>query len=262
MEYKALYDFCTADEDELPFKKNAILKVIRREDKHWLLAHLGARQGLIPENYVTVERSHGWYVGKITRKLAEDHLMAMPRDGAFMIRDSESNPDPGNFSLSVKFQNAIQHFKILTDQSGKYFLWVVKFNSLNDLVEYHRTNSVSRTQEIKLTDPCVPLDNNGLGDMPGAAHQHKDNGMKPVQQNMRGAQPHRDDSICKCKALYDFTSEVDNELSFKKGDIIHLISQPHAEWWEGEIRTPAGIRCGIFPKNYITIHEGKLPGGY
>ena len=36
--------------------------------------------------------------------------------------------------------------------SGKFFLWVVKFNSLNELVEYHHSASVSRSQDIKLKE--------------------------------------------------------------------------------------------------------------
>uniref|UniRef100_A0A8C9EMQ3 Growth factor receptor bound protein 2 n=1 Tax=Pavo cristatus TaxID=9049 RepID=A0A8C9EMQ3_PAVCR len=71
-------------------------------------------------------------------------------DGAFLIRESESAP--GDFSLSVKFGNDVQHFKVLRDGAGKYFLWVVKFNSLNELVDYHRSTSVSRNQQIFLRD--------------------------------------------------------------------------------------------------------------
>lgn len=41
---------------------------------------------------------------------------------------------------------------MLRDAQGKFFLWVVKFNSLNELVEYHRTASVSRSQDVKLRD--------------------------------------------------------------------------------------------------------------
>ena len=46
----------------------------------------------------------------------------------------------------------MQHFKVLRDAQGKFFLWVVKFNSLNELVDYHRTASVSRSQDVKLRD--------------------------------------------------------------------------------------------------------------
>lgn len=51
-----------------------------------------------------------------------------------------------------RFGGSVQHFKVLRDGAGKYFLWVVKFNSLNQLVDYHRTSSVSRTQTIYLRD--------------------------------------------------------------------------------------------------------------
>lgn len=48
--------------------------------------------------------------------------------------------------------DGVQHFKVLRDAQGKFFLWVVKFNSLNELVEYHRAASVSRSQDVKLRD--------------------------------------------------------------------------------------------------------------
>lgn len=53
---------------------------------------------------------------------------------------------------SHRFGNDVQHFKVLRDGAGKYFLWVVKFNSLNELVDYHRSTSVSRNQQIFLRD--------------------------------------------------------------------------------------------------------------
>jgi len=60
----------------------------------------------------------------------------------------------GNYYLllNYRFGGGVQHFKVLRDGAGKYFLWVVKFNSLNQLVDYHRTSSVSRTQTIYLRD--------------------------------------------------------------------------------------------------------------
>ena len=71
-------------------------------------------------------------------------------EGAFVVRVSESSP--GDFSLSVKCGDGVQHFKVLRDAQGKFFLWVVKFNSLNELVEYHHSASVSRSQDIKLKE--------------------------------------------------------------------------------------------------------------
>ena len=41
---------------------------------------------------------------------------------------------------------------MLRDAQGKFSLWVVKFKSLNELVEYHHMASVSRSQDIKLKE--------------------------------------------------------------------------------------------------------------
>lgn len=62
-------------------------------------------------------------------------------------------------SLIFRFGGSVQHFKVLRDGAGKYFLWVVKFNSLNQLVDYHRTSSVSRTQTIYLKDMVAEVSN-------------------------------------------------------------------------------------------------------
>lgn len=66
-----------------------------------------------------------------------------------MIRD----PQTRSQNLShCRCPDGVQHFKVLRDASSKFFLWVVKFNSLNELVDYHRTASVSRLQDVKLRD--------------------------------------------------------------------------------------------------------------
>lgn len=52
----------------------------------------------------------------------------------------------------TRYGDSVQHFKVLRDGAGKYFLWLVKFNSLNEMIEYHRKSSVSRGQKIFLRD--------------------------------------------------------------------------------------------------------------
>merc|ERR1719150_2102433 len=91
-----------------------------------------------------------WYYGKIRRAEAEQLLLQEEHDGAFLIRDSESTA--GDFSLSVKFNNQVQHFKVLRDGAGKYFTFDKKFTSLNQLVDYYRDASISRSQTIHLKD--------------------------------------------------------------------------------------------------------------
>jgi len=167
MEAVALHDFYATADDELSFKKGSILKVLNTEEK-WFKAEQDGKEGLIPYNYIEM-KPHEWYYGHITRAKAEDILSRQPHDGAFLVRESESTP--GDFSISVKFDGGVQHFKVLRTVAGKYFLWFVRFDSLNQLVDYHHTSSVSRTQIIYLRDmvPEVvaaldfePLEEDGL----------------------------------------------------------------------------------------------------
>ncbi|KAK6171084.1 hypothetical protein SNE40_019344 [Patella caerulea] len=152
--------------------------------------------------------THGWFYGKISKAKAEEILMIPDQiDGGFLVRDSESTP--GDLSIAVKFGDGVQHFKVLRDGSGKYFLWLVKFNSIKDLVEYHRTSSISRTQTIVLKDM--------------------------IQQYV--------------EAKFDFESQSQDELAFKKGDIIRVIEKVDENWWKGEL----SAQVGIFPITYVEV---------
>ncbi|RWS02758.1 dynamin-binding protein-like protein [Dinothrombium tinctorium] len=51
------------------------------------------------------------------------------------------------------------------------------------------------------------------------------------------------------QAMYSFKAEFPNELSFKEGDIIHLIRYIDSEWMEGELNG----KVGVFPKSFITV---------
>lgn len=201
MEAKAIHDFHATADDELSFKRGSILKILNIEDdRHWYKAEQDGRDGLVPKNYIEM-KPHDWYHGRITRNKAEELLLKQPIDGAFLIRESESTP--GDFSLSVKFGGGVQHFKVLRDGAGKYFLWVVKFNSLNQLVDYHRTSSVSRTQTIYLRDM--------------------------VSEEVR------------VKAAFDFDPQEDGELKLKKGDIIVVLDRSDPNWWRGTCNGKEGM---------------------
>ncbi|XP_055330032.1 growth factor receptor-bound protein 2-like isoform X2 [Paramacrobiotus metropolitanus] len=150
MEAIAKHDFNATADDELSFRRGQLLKVLNMDDdQNWYRAELEGREGLIPSNYIEM-KPHEWYMGRLSRADAARLLKKQAHDGAFLIRASESSP--GDFSLSVKCGEDAQHFKVLRDTQGKFFLWVVKFNSLNELVAYHRNSSVSRSIDLKLRD--------------------------------------------------------------------------------------------------------------
>lgn len=202
MEAIGRHDFTATAEDELSFKRGSILKILSKEDdKNWYRAELDGKEGYVPHNYITM-KSHPWYVGNVTRSRAEQMLMqANYPDGTFLVRRSESAP--GEFSITVKYGDGVQHFKVLRDGAGKYFLWTEKFTSLNELIDHHREASVSRTCCIKFRD--MPAQNTYV------------------------------------EAKFDFEPQDSDELGFQRKQKIKVLEQSNDNWWKGELNGRVGV---------------------
>jgi len=104
----------------------------------------------------------------------------------------------------------VQHFKIFKDGQKRYYLWSEKFRSLNQLVEHHRSNSVSKTQHIVLNEVDFT-----------------------------------DEMV---QAVYSFTAQDHDELSFNAGDWITVLDKSNKNWWKGQVHNAVGI----FPSNYVS----------
>ncbi|KAM4823504.1 GRB2-related adapter protein isoform X1 [Marmota monax] len=212
MESVALYSFQATESDELAFNKGDTLKILNMEDdQNWYKAELRGAEGFIPKNYIRV-KPHPWYSGRISRQLAEEILMKRNHLGAFLIRESESSP--GEFSISVNYGDQVQHFKVLREASGKYFLWEEKFNSLNELVDFYRTTTIAKRRQIFLRDE------------------------EPLLKSPRA---------CFAQAQFDFSAQDPSQLSFRRGDIIEILERPDPHWWRGQ----SCGRVGFFPRSYV-----------
>ncbi|XP_052050397.1 GRB2-related adapter protein isoform X1 [Apodemus sylvaticus] len=234
MESVALYSFQATESDELAFNKGDTLKASpgtgsyhshhlqdsfcclhpilnMEDDQNWYKAELRGAEGFVPKNYIRV-KPHPWYSGRISRQLAEETLMKRNHLGAFLIRESESSP--GEFSVSVNYGDQVQHFKVLREASGKYFLWEEKFNSLNELVDFYRTTTIAKRRQIFLCDE-QPL-------------------IKPPR-------------ACFAQAQFDFSAQDASQLSLRRGDIVEVVEREDPHWWRGR----AGGRLGFFPRSYV-----------
>lgn len=199
------------DSDELPFQAGDKLLILNYGDPaNWYRAMKDRQIGMVPENYLKIKRP-SWYLGRFGR-LAAEQVLRGSHEGAFLVRLSESSPM--DFSLSVNCPTSVQHYRILTDEEHRYFLWNTRFDSLNELVDHYRTDTVSRTNQIFLVDLFGP-----------------------------------DDFIV--KARYDFNPSNDvedgSELGFKVGDFIHVTDCGDPGWWGGRL----GTQEGYFPSTYV-----------
>ncbi|KAG8436342.1 hypothetical protein GDO86_007442 [Hymenochirus boettgeri] len=142
-----MYEFNASGEDELSFKKGDVVKILGY-DENWYKAELHGCEGYVPKNYIQVHFPR-WYCENISRGEAESILIGRYL-GAFIIRASQTSK--GEFSISVRHEEDVQHFKVMRDNRGNYFLWTEKFKSINKLVEYYKSASISRQKEIFLQD--------------------------------------------------------------------------------------------------------------
>ncbi|XP_053133149.1 GRB2-related adapter protein isoform X2 [Hemicordylus capensis] len=212
MEAVALYNFQADDKDELTFKKGDTLKVLNMEDdQNWYKAELFGYEGLVPKNYIKM-KPHPWYSGKISRQEAEQVLLKRQFRGAFLIRESESSP--GEFSISVNYGDHVLHFKVLREKNSKYYLWDDKFTSINQLVDFYRTNSIAKKEQLFLRD------------------------------HMKKQEPRTPKFV---QAQFNFSAQNASQLSFQRGDIIEIQDCSDPDWWRGKI----GVKSGLFPRNYV-----------
>lgn len=53
---------------------------------------------------------------------------------------------------SARHESDVQHFKVMREAGGQYYLWSERFSSLNKLVDFYKSASISKTREIYLND--------------------------------------------------------------------------------------------------------------
>ncbi|XP_028178114.1 sorbin and SH3 domain-containing protein 2 isoform X3 [Ostrinia furnacalis] len=83
--------------------------------------------------------------------------------------------------------------------------------------------------------------------------RHQDN-FTPSQKNILPLNRYDEAERVVARALYAFNGQTARELSFRKGDLIHVRRQIDANWYEGEIHG----RIGLFPYNYVEIMKGEV----
>merc|ERR1712044_83965 len=115
MEGVAKFTYNATAQDELSFIQGDTLRIISfKEDRNWFKAELNNQTGLVSKNYVRM-KPNLWYMGCMTRVDAERFLIRNNdtdlTDGSFIVRDSESTPN--SFSMSVRFGQQVEHYRIL-----------------------------------------------------------------------------------------------------------------------------------------------------
>nr|XP_018666895.1 1-phosphatidylinositol 4,5-bisphosphate phosphodiesterase gamma-1 isoform X2 [Ciona intestinalis] len=192
-----------------------------------------------------------WYHDSMTRTDAENVLMRIPRDGAFLVRKCRSDdPSVTSFAISFRADGKIKHCRI-KQESRLFVIGNATFETLCDVISFYEKNPLYR--KMKLKHPatkeqvqCLLQEPNFYSEDHGAVG----GSVAYVPPNFMSVT---------VKALYDYRAARDDELTFCKHAIISNVIKQDGGWWRGDYGGKAGM---WFPSNYVEEMESasKEPG--
>nr|CAD7432538.1 unnamed protein product [Timema monikensis] len=158
---------------------------------------------------------HLWYFGPMSRQDATDLLMGEKEGGVFLVRDSTTIH--GDFVLCVREDSKVSHYIINKIQQGeqtRYRIGDQMFPDLPACLQFYKLHYLDTT----------PL-------------------IRPAPRRIE-----------KVIAKYDFEGSDQDDLPFKKGEILTVVSKDEDQWWTA--RNTLG-QTGSIPVPYI--QKRKLP---
>uniref|UniRef100_I3JX91 1-phosphatidylinositol 4,5-bisphosphate phosphodiesterase gamma n=1 Tax=Oreochromis niloticus TaxID=8128 RepID=I3JX91_ORENI len=180
----------------------------------------------------------GWFYSNLSRGQAEDYLMRIPRDGAFLIRQREGEPD--SFAITFRGDGKVKHCRIQKEGNMYLLGTTTEFESLVELVNYFKKKPLYR--KIKLRYPVTPELVDRFSTEKNCASLYdvktyvEPNEIEPsLPKNT-------------VKALYSYQARRPDELSFQQGALIHNVSQEADGWCRGD---HGGKLQLFFPANYV-----------
>ncbi|XP_021570487.1 CD2-associated protein [Carlito syrichta] len=217
---KVLFEYIPQNEDELELKVGDIIDINEEVEEGWWSGTLHNKLGLFPSNFV-----------KELEVTDDGEIHEAQEDSETILTGPTSPlPSPGNGSDTAP-GSATQPKKIRGIGFGDIF----KEGS----VKLKTRTSSSETEEKKTEKPLIIQ---SLGSKTQSAELTKTDSEGKIKAKEY------------CRTLFAYEGTNEDELSFKEGEIIHLISKETGEtgWWKGELNG----KEGVFPDNFaVQINE-------
>lgn len=258
----AKYDYTAQGSQELDLKKNEKLILIDDSKHWWKVLNSKGQAGFVPSNYVKKEKPSIFdsIKKKVTRRSESKSNLASPIDSPIAAKAvdidisgssdvlpsttnglsavaSSSNQTVLNTFALVKYNYEAQQsdelslvkatrIRVLEKSSdgwwkgelGGLFGWFpsnyVQEEPMSPLPEPRTTSRSVNTKPLSIANGY-----NGNGNGNGYHHHHQD---QPVTQSSPVRQPILDVVV----ALYSFTSQNEEELSFQKGERLEILDRP------------------------------------
>ncbi|EHB00144.1 CD2-associated protein [Heterocephalus glaber] len=222
---KVLFEYIPQNEDELELKVGDIIDINEEVEEGWWSGTLNHKVGLFPSNFVK----------ELEGTDDSDSLEAQDEPDSVLTAPTSPLPSPGNGGETAP-GTVTQPKKIRGIGFGDIF----KDGSL----KLRTRTSSSETEEKK---PEKPLIMQSLGP--------KTQNVEITKTDTKGKIKAKEYSKEYCRTLFAYEGSNEDELTFKEGEIIRLISKETGEagWWKGELNG----KEGVFPDNFA-IQIGDL----
>ncbi|XP_062342007.1 adapter molecule crk-like [Osmerus eperlanus] len=186
-----------------------------------------------------------WYWGRLSRQEAVSLLQGQ-RHGVFLVRDSITSP--GDYVLSVSENSKVSHYIINSisnnRQSGsglappRFRIGDQEFEALPVLLEFYKIHYLDTTT---LIEPISKAKHSGFvssspAPVPGASQRPEDAEF--------------------VRALFDFPGNDDEDLPFRKGDVLRVLEKPEEQWWNAANQEG---RAGMIPVPYVERYRPSSP---
>uniref|UniRef100_A0A7N6F613 1-phosphatidylinositol 4,5-bisphosphate phosphodiesterase gamma n=1 Tax=Anabas testudineus TaxID=64144 RepID=A0A7N6F613_ANATE len=191
-----------------------------------------------PVPQTNAHESKDWYHANLSRSQAENMLMRVPRDGAFLVR---KRAEPNSFAISFRAEGKIKHCRV--QQEGQtVVLGTSEFDSLVDLISYYEKHPLYRKMRLRYPINDETLEKIGTAEPDyGSLYEGRNPGFYVEANQMPTLK-------CTVKAMYEYKAQRDDELSFPKNAIIANVDKQEGGWWKGDC---GGKKQMWFPANYV-----------
>ncbi|XP_072305901.1 1-phosphatidylinositol 4,5-bisphosphate phosphodiesterase gamma-1 isoform X3 [Eucyclogobius newberryi] len=191
-----------------------------------------------PVPQTNAHESKEWYHANLSRSQAENMLMRVPRDGAFLVR---KRAEPNSFAISFRAEGKIKHCRV--QQEGQtVVLGTSEFDSLVDLISYYEKHPLYRKMKLRYPINEDTLEKIGTAEPDyGSLYEGRNPGFYVEANQMPTFK-------CTVKAMYEYKAQRDDELSFTKNAIISNVDKQEGGWWKGDC---GGKKQLWFPANYV-----------
>lgn len=218
----ARFDFDGEHSDELTFSEGDVIQLNAYMGQEWARGQLGTSTGIFPLNFVDVIED---LPPPPSQQQTHPTKIALPGMA------NSARPCPKVAQPAQASQSSAEWVVALYDFSGK----------AEGELSFLQGDHILITQHLDADWSCGRL-NGREGLFPRTFVESATAGQTYSNQN--GAA-----GGMKARALFDFTSDCEEELSLKAGDIVTNLESVDDEWFLGELR---GKRA-LVPKNYVQV---------